>query len=192
MIYEFVSEKTENGKLVKTYRAGQSETKIYPIYKDKAGKQWYGFTNLNNIPYIRTAMAKHIINLYTMGLSLKDVLAWCKSEKEILKSDDSEKYEKLYALVLEKEKLATFTADPIKQHLALATVYVLGDDERVDYFDESLAEQKLKFWSVDLEATAFFLSWHNEHISRYLNGLDKASKIVLAAQRGLNKPFTSK
>lgn len=180
-MYDLMTEQNEGGRLVRTYRnAGTgTETKTTPIFKDKNGVQWWGFVDLFKIPYIRVAYSKTVADLFTMGLSLKDILEWCSEEKALLKSDDPEKYEKLYAKVLEKERMATFTADPVRQHLALCTIYVLEENERVDYFEDTVAEKKLKAWRGDMEATTFFLTWHTEHIQNYTSSLTQILPTVL-------------
>lgn len=187
VLYQLVSEK-EEGKAPKTkkvrlYRNTRTgtEVKTEHIYTGKDGERYFGFTDLYKIPYIRSVYAKHINDLYGIGLSLKDVLTWCEKEKQLLKGNDPEKYEKLYALVLEKENIATYTADPIRQHLALCTVYVLNEEEPVDYFSENMAEEKLERWKKDAEAAGFFLNWHHEHIQRYTADLQKTIKTVSKA-----------
>jgi hypothetical protein len=188
MNYTFIEDRTEGGKTVKVFRNSQgSETKVSKIYTTQDGKDWFGFVDLSKIPYIRIAYSKHIMDLFNLGMGLKDLLEWADNMKQIIRSEDPEKYEKLYSLILEKEKLAKFTADPIKQHLALCTVYIIAEDERIDYFDEGVAEQKMKLWSADPEAITFFLSWHNERIQDYLNFFKKISRTVSDLQRA-SKP----
>src|SRR5919108_662107 len=131
MSYKLITEKTEGKapRLVRYYKNERTNTEVKTehIYTDKDGKMYFGFADLYKIPYIRSVYAKHINDLYSVGLSLKDILKWCEQEKTILKSDDPEKYEKLYALILEKEGIASHTADPIQQHLSLCTIYVLAE-----------------------------------------------------------------
>lgn len=184
-MYELTETKTVKGKPVRVYRNVQTNTEVRttPIYTDTQGKVWWGFVDLYKVPYLRIAFAKHISDMFTMGLGLADILQWCKEEKEILRGDDPEKYEKLYAKILEKETLAKHIADPIKQHLALCTIYVLHENEKIDTFSDEQANEKLLLWKADLDATAFFLTWHNEHINGYMNNLAKISKTVSAIQK---------
>jgi hypothetical protein len=182
MLHEIVhKERVEGTRIIRTWRNTKTgtEIKLSLIHKDEDGTKYWGFVDLFRMPIMRSSMAKNITDMYAIGLTLKDILKWCEQEKEIIKSDDSEKYEKLYALILEKERLATYTADPIKQQLALTTVYVLEDDERIDYFDEADAERKLKKWAGRPDMIAFFLTWQTDHIGRYLKTLQKVSKIAL-------------
>lgn len=185
MLYEQIAEKQEGTKTVRIFRNTQTgtETKLTLIFTDKEGRKWWGFNDLFRIPYMRVSMARNISDLYTIGLSLTDIQTWCNEEKRLLKSDDPEKYEKLFALVLEKEKLATFTADPIRQQLALCTVYIIADDERIDYFDEAAAEEKLNQWKAFPEMVAFFLTWHTGHIQHSIKRLEKISTTVLKLQK---------
>ncbi len=180
MNYELKEEKQKGKQLIRTYINDRTSTEVKTelLYTDKAGQRWWGFQDLFKIPYIRTAYAKHISDLFTIGLSLKDIVGWCSEEKTLLKSDDPEKYEKLYSLILEKEKIATVTADPIKQHLALCTIYVLADDERIDYFDDQVANDKMILWNADMAATSFFLTWHSRHIADYTKTLNRISQTV--------------
>lgn len=181
MSFKLLSEKEEKKKLTRTYKNDLtgSEIKTVLIFEDKKTKRKYwGFTDLYKIPYIRIVMSKHISDFYNVGISSKDLLNWCNQEKGLLRSDDPEKYEKLYSLIMEKERIVEFTADPIKQHLALCTVYIMEDEEPIDVFDEATAEKKLNAWASFPEMVAFFLSWHNGHIRRYMQGLDKILKIA--------------
>lgn len=193
MIYELIHEKNIGSKdkpqLQRLYRNSKTgtETTLNHIYTDDTKVRWWGFNDLYKIPIMRISMTRHITDLYTIGLSLKDIQKWCEQEKAILKSNDPEKYEKLYALILEKEQIATFTADPIKQQLALCTVYILADDERIDYFDEQNAETKLRIWKNFPDMVAFFLTWHTDHIQRYIKALQKVSTTVLNLQEQVNQ-----
>lgn len=176
--------KTVNGKEVRVYESSTGSTcETMEIYIDSGGNKWFGFRDLFKIPYIRVAYAKHISDLFSIGLGLSDIVAWCKAEKDLIRSDDPEKYEKLFALILEKERIAKSTADPVRQHLALCTVYVLSDDERIDLFKDEDAETKLKLWGGDRGAITFFLNWHNAHIQRYTKALDRISKTVLKVDK---------
>lgn len=182
MQYKQISEKPEGKgkKLTRTYRNEQTgtEVKTSVIYEDPKIGRWWAFTDLYNMPIMRTMMAKNITDLFGIGLSLNDIKKWCEEEKKLLKSNEPDKYEKLYALVLEKEKLAITTADPIKQQIALCTVYILADDERPDYFNMTKAEEKMQLWAADQGMVAFFLNWHTRRIHDYINRLDRISKIA--------------
>lgn len=184
MLYTLVKETKEGNTPVRVWRNSTTgtETKLSLIYDHKDLGKFWGFADLYKIPIMRMTMVRNITDLYTIGLSLKDIQTWCEEEKKLLKSSDPEKYEKLYALVLEKERIATFTADPIKQQLALCTVYILHDEERIDYFDEAEATKKLQQWKPHQELVAFFLTWHTVHIQRYIKRLGKISQTVLNLQ----------
>jgi len=190
MLHEILhKERLENNRIVRTWRNTRTgtEIKLSLVHQDEDGSKYWGFIDLFKMPIMRSSMAKNITDMYTIGLTLKDIQNWCSQEKEIIKSDDPEKYEKLYALILEKEKLATYTADPIKQQLALTAVYILEDDERIDYFDESIAEAKLKKWAGRPELIAFFLTWQTDHIGRYMKTLQKVSETVLSQKTQTKK-----
>ena len=180
-MYQLTSEKVTNGKIKRVYRNDQGiEVKTSEIYKDTDGTIWFGFDDLFKIPIMRLSMARHISDMFTMGLSLKDILDWCNQEKKLIKENDPDKYEKLYALILEKERLAIYTADPVRQHLALCTVYVLAADERIDYFDEEDSTKKLKLWGGMIEAIPFFLTWYNVITRDYIRDLKNISQTVLS------------
>lgn len=185
-MYNLTKTEERNGKEFRTYTNSKTgtETQTTHIYTDREGARWFGFVDLFKIPYMRVAYSKHIADLFTMGLGLKDILQWTDEMKTLLKSDDPEKYEKLYALTLEKERIAKNTADPIKQHLNLATVYVLAEEERVDHFDDKIAADKLKLWLADTDALSFFLTWHNEHIQSFTSNLNTILGTVSANNRG--------
>lgn len=153
----------------------------HQIYTDQMGNKWWGFRDLFQIPYIRVAFTKTISDLFKVGLSPEDILTWCKKEKEILRAakNDPEKYEKLYALILEKESQVESTVDPVQQHLALCTIYVLSDDEAIDQYSYPMATKKMDIWKLDPDACNFFLTWHTDRMAVYMKGLNILSEIAL-------------
>lgn len=186
MIYDLITEGMVNKKFTRTYRNKQgTEVKTHLVYTDTEGGKWFAFLDLYKIPIQRKAMASYVTNLYSVGLTIKDILTWCSEEKKLINGNDPEKLQKLYALILDKEKLATFTADPIKQGLALAAVYIMSQDERIDTFENEDLERKLKIWGGMPEAVGFFLKWLNSHIEYYINRFSKASQTASKLQ-GIN------
>jgi len=185
MIYELISDK-ENKRIFRNKETG-TEVKLSKIHTDKEGCHWWGFDDFYKVPIMRMAMAKNITDMYSVGLTLNDIKTWCSEQKTLLKSSDPEKYEKLYAKVLEIERTATFTADPLKQQLALCTVYIIADTERIDYFDEQQAESKLKLWKGSPDMVAFFLTWHTGRIQRYIKDLQGISEIASKLERQQQK-----
>lgn len=163
-----------------------NEIETYLIYTDKLGNRWFGFRDLFQIPYLRTAYSKTISDLFKVGLTGEDIKTWIKKEKELLKSNDSEKYEKLYALVLEKESIISTVVDPLKQHLALCTIYVLGENEAIDQYSQKMAADKLELWKLDEDAQAFFLTWQTGRIASYMGTLNNLSQIVSSLETDQN------
>ncbi len=162
----------------RTYINSQTGTEIKTslIHIDQLGRNWWGFHDLLSIPYIRIAYSKTVSDLFQIGLTADDLKSWCTKEKALLRSNDPEKYEKLYSMVLEKESAVKNAADPLKQHLALATIYILDDQERIDYFSHDLMSEKLKKWELDYEAQAFFLTWQTDRISQFSMLLNNLSQ----------------
>lgn len=174
---------SETGK-VRVYQSDTGtrlETEL--IHTDQAGNKWYAFKDLFKIPYLRLAYSKQIADLFSAGLTLNDLREWIKKEKDILRGNSAEKYEKLYSLILEKESLIESTADPIKQHLSLCTIYILSEDEKIDYFDMSEIQKKMDIWRLDPLACSFFLNWHINHIANYSSSLNHISEIALKAEQ---------
>jgi hypothetical protein len=178
---------TSEGKPTRLYKNEQtgSEATTELIHTDKDGGKWWGFCDLFKLPYMRIAYAKQISDLYTIGVTSEDLTTWCTKEKALLKATktDPEAYEKLYALVLEKETLIKNTVDPLQQHLSLCTVYVLSDSERVDSYSTDEAVKKMNIWKLDPDMIAFFLNWHTEHMHSYMESLSVISRIVSSGQK---------
>lgn len=160
-----------------------TRTETQMIYVDQMGNKWWGFADLFKIPVIRRLSAESVIALFTTGFTLDDLRTWIRKEKEILKSNDTEKYEKLYSMILEKEALMESTIDPLKKHLSLAAIYVLSDTELIDDFDQKEVGRKMGLWSLDYEAMAFFLNWQSNHMLNFLGSLSNISEIVLKASK---------
>lgn len=168
----------------RTYINQQTNTEVKTklLHIDQSGNRWWCFHDLMTVPYIRKAFSQNITTLFEVGLSAQDLKSWIERLKTILKSNDVEKYEKAFALVLDIQTQVENTADPLKQYLALATVFVLEDTERIDYFSYDLATQKLALWKLDELAQAFFLNWLTSQISYYSNILEKITLPVLNNQ----------
>lgn len=177
MIWQLQNETETTRTYINTQTNSECQTE--KIYTDKMGNAWYGFHDLFNIPYIRIAQAKAISDLFECGLTKADVVKWITEEKELLRSKDPEKYEKLYKLTLEKENLIKTVIDPLKQHLTLCTIYVLRPDERIDYYTTEMGASKLQDWTLDIDAQGFFLNWHAAHMQSFMSNLEKLSQIAL-------------
>lgn len=178
-----------DGKDVRIYTNEKtgSEVVLDKIYTDESTTTWWGFRDMFQMPMMRQIMAKNIINLFSAGLALADIQKWCTDGKAMCRSNDPEKYEKLYAQFMQMQLLAESTADPRKQYLGLATVYVLKDGERVDWYSEEEAGQKLSLWAAHPEMAAFFLNWQDSIIKSYMKTYsdisETASKITRERQQ---------
>lgn len=178
---------TDDGK-TRVYENDKNSATIQTtlIYTDKMGNDWWAFYDLFNIPYLRIAYSKTISDLFRVGISAEDLKTWIAKEKELLRAakTDPEQYEKLYALILEKEVLINSTVDPLQQHLALCTIYVLGDNEVIDQYSQRDAAEKMKLWQLDVEAESFFLTWHIDRMASYTKVLNELSQIALKVPGG--------
>lgn len=173
------AKKTANGtSTVRTYRNAITGTELTTssVYKDKSGHTWHVFDDLFSIPFIRQMAAKRVLDLYGNGLSLIDVKSITTQMKALVKSNDLEKYEKVYAKLLELENLSETMADPVKQCIGLCTVYTLLDDERPDTYLQADVNVKLSLLSLDIDAQTFFLTWWTGVMNRsgqILKGLSR-------------------
>lgn len=180
---EQVIEKSGKPSVVRTYKNAITGTEISTssVYKDKAGHVWHVFDDLFSIPFIRQMAAKRVLDLYGNGLSLIDVKSITTQMKAIVKSNDAEKYERVFAKLLELENLAETMADPVKQCIGLCTVYTLLDDERPDTYLQSDVSVKLSLLSLDIDAQTFFLTWWTGVMSRsgqILKGLSRIASTI--------------
>lgn len=156
-----------------------SHVVTYLLHTDRAGNKWWTWENLFDLPMIRQMAARNVIELYGAGLSLQDITAKVNEMKLIVKNDkDPERYEKVYAKLLEMDNLARTTGDVAVQSMGLCTVYLMLNDELPDVYNQS--EQALKFTalSVDIGNQAFFLNWWVGIIEHYGNLLKGISRIV--------------
>lgn len=153
----------------------------YEIRKDISGNTWWGFEDLFSLPFVRQLQAKKVIELYGNGLALEDIKLMTGQMKLILKSQDPEKYEKVFAKVLEMENLSETMADPVKQCYGLCTVYLLFNDEKPDIWDNQTVSAKMTAMSVDIESQSFFLNWWIEVMKqsgKVLKGLSQIASTV--------------
>lgn len=180
-MYQLTSQ-TENKRI---YRNAQTGTEITTVlkHKDNSGQNWWVFENLLEIPAIRRMASQKISQLYGANVSIEDIKTFIGKLKANLKAQDSgEKYERAYADLINFENLVNQTADPVKQSLALCTVYVLTDDERIDAFSMQQAAEKMKQFDLDTDLQAFFLSWWMDGISPSMKLLGAHSQIVSKAE----------
>lgn len=166
-----------------------SETKKERIYSNGTiqvktvflRKGWWAFDDFLQVPFIRSAYAKQIEDNYTYGTNAFDLKDFFAGVKELLKSKDSEKYEKLYAIILEKEESIAAIISPIKQQLAMCAVYVLGPDEEIEKFSEEAATVKINSWTT--EESLFFVNWYNDKLQNYYTVFNLIDKIKADAVR---------
>ncbi len=148
------------------------------VYTDKESNDWYGFEDLMSLPYTRNFAATKISSLYALGLSKDDLSGHINGLKTLLKSDDSEKFEKCYANILDFESKANNATDPVKQMSSLVCVYFLLNDEPIDSFEGSLQIKKISLLEADFDMHAFFLNRQIEAMQDYSQRLNLISKIV--------------
>lgn len=153
-----------------------SECSTKKVYSDKDGNSWWEFDNLFTLPFMRQFAATKISSLYQIGLSKDDITNHIAGLKTILKSADPEKYDKAMSMVITFEERFNDATNAIKQISSLVCVYNLLNDERVDIFDLTIQDEKLKLLEADYEAHAFFLRRQIERTETYGTALDKLSK----------------
>lgn len=168
----------ENGKRIYSNSTTGSKCSQTMCYTDKDGNKWYNFDDLTSIPYTRQFAATKISSLYALGLSKDDLNGHITGLKNILKSDDKEKYEKAYALVLDFESKATNATDAIKQMSALVCVYFTLGDEPIDSFDNNLQIKKMSLLEADIDMHSFFLQRQTTATESYTRHLNLISQIV--------------
>lgn len=156
------------------------------VYIDKDNNKWYEFDSLTNIPYTRNFAATKISSLYALGLSKDDLTQHIDGLKNILRSQDKEKYEKAFALVLDFESKANNATDAIKQMSSLVCVYFTINDEPIDSFDSGLQVNKMALLESDIAMHTFFLNRQIEATERFSSFLNSISQT--ASQNGHDSP----
>jgi hypothetical protein len=145
---------------------------------DKEGNKWFSFDNLFTLPFMRQFAATKISSLYQVGLSKDDVTQHVQNLKVTLQSNDTLKYEKAMAYVLDFEEKFNDATNAVKQISSLVCVYNVMNDERIDLFDLSVQDYKLKMIEADPELHTFFLKRQIERTETYGRALDLFSKTV--------------
>lgn len=166
----------------RTYKSEITGTEVRTIMlkEDENGKKWWIFEDLLNIPFIRKKAAEKIHQFYGAGFTKADRNSFVSKMKEILKSDDQEKYEKAYSELLQFDELAEAAGDAIKQSLSLCPVYILSDDEPIDTLTNAKSAEKMEYWSNVPELQAFFLSVLTDGMNSYLTAYNDISRIALS------------
>lgn len=173
----------KDGKRTYTNSTTGSRCTTSKLYTDKEGNDWFGFHNLTEIPYTRQFAATKISSLYALGLSKDDLSEHINGLKKVLKSDDKEKYEKAFALVLDFESKANNATDAIKQMSSLVCVYFTINDEPIDSFDNNLQIKKMSLLEADFEMHSFFLKQQitaTEHYMNFLNSISQIASVPMA------------
>ncbi len=150
-----LQKETDNKRI---YRSSITGTEVITtlIYTDSDGRKWWAFEDLLQIPHIRRMAANNISQLYGAGFTKNDLSNFVNKSKSILKGIDPDKYEKAYSELLQLETIVESNIDPVKQELGLCSVYILGDDERIDFFSSREASEKMELWALDIDTQAFF------------------------------------
>lgn len=170
--------KEENGKRVHINDTTGSQCVQSLVYTDREGNKWYQFDDLTSIPYTRNFAATKVTSLFALGLSKDDLNNHINGLKSILKSQDKDKYEKAYALVLEFESKASQATDAVKQMSSLVCVYFTVNDEPIDSFDGNLQIKKMALLEADLDMHCFFLNRQIDFTERYTRFLNQLSQIA--------------
>lgn len=189
LLFMWKLDKEENSK--RTYYNSQTGSQCTQsmVYTDREGNKWHAFDDLTAIPYTRNFAATKISSLYALGLSKDDLGGFISKQKVILKSNDPDKYEKAFALLLEFEGKASNATDAVKQMSALVCVYFTLNDENIDSFDNNLQARKMSILEADPEMHAFFLNLlidRTEHYTTFLNSLSR-----IASQKANGKGILS-
>ncbi len=159
-----------------------SKCQMSICYTDKEKNSWYMFNDLFTIPYTRNFAALKVTSLFAAGLTADDLNGHISEMKKLLKSDDKEKYEKMYASVLDFESRIDSATSAIKQMTSLVCVYFTINDEAIDAFDGSLQMKKMALLESDPEMHSFFLSQQITLTENYTNRLSILSQIVSVPQ----------
>lgn len=174
--------KDENNKRIYINSVTGSACTQTMCYTDKEGNKWYQFDDLMSLPYTRNFAATKISSLFAIGLSKDDLNSHIDGMKSILKSNDKDKYEKAYALILDFENKANNATDAIKQMSSLACIYFTINDESIDGFDNNLQIKKMSLMEADLEMHSFFLKQQITATENYMKSLTILSKIALPSE----------
>lgn len=174
----------QNNKRIYTNSETNSLCMQSMVYIDKDGNNWWEFDSLTSIPYTRNFAATKISSLYALGLSKDDLTGHINGLKKILKSDDREKYEKAFALVLDFESKAMNATDGLRQQSALVPVYYTLNDEPIDSFDQSLQLKKMELLEADVNMHSFFLKRHFDASQLLMNSLNSILPIAFQQQNG--------
>jgi hypothetical protein len=167
----------EKGK--RTYANEYGSTCIQTLcYQDKDKNNWWAFDDLFTLPYTRNFAATKVTSLYALGLSKDDLTVFVDRMKGLLKSDDREKYEKIYAQVLDFEQKADSATNAIKQITALTCVYFTINDEPIDSFDGPTQMKKMALMEADQDMHTFFLNRQMQATEDYSMRLQQLSQIV--------------
>lgn len=147
-------------------------------FTDKEGNQWWEFDSLIVIPYTRQFAASKITALYQLGLTKDDLTNHINGLKKILNSNDTEKFQKAYANILDFEAKAAQATDPVKQMSSLVCVYFTMNDEAIDSFIGEIQIRKMGILEADYEAHTFFLQRQIELMETSTNFLGVISQIA--------------
>lgn len=178
-----LSEEKEGKRIYVNSLTGSKSEQDF-VQEDKEGNKWYHFRDLTSIPHVRKFAAMKISSLYTLGLSKEDLNHFISSMKTILKSQDSERYEKAYGTLLDFQSKAENATDAIKQMSALTCIYFTMNDEDIDSFDQALQAKKMAILEASPELHGFFLERQMEMNERYQNFSNLISEIASTPLNG--------
>jgi hypothetical protein len=134
---------------------------------------------------MRQFAATKISSLYQVGISKEDVTQHVQNLKAVLQSSDTLKYEKAMAYVIDFENKFNDATNAVKQISSLVCVYNVMNEERIDIFDLSVQDYKLKMIEADPELHTFFLKRQIERTETYGKVLDQFSKTASAMGKGI-------
>lgn len=150
-----------------------------------AGRKYYRFADISNIPYERGLQALMVYNEVDMRCSRKYLRQHVDAMKKLLKSDkiDIYKINMLNEMIEQRLNLMT----DVDLMYKLASVCYFDDTENPETYEPAYAEKKIAAWRKDKGVEAFFMQQPLLELMPFLRKLNVDLDIYTPVNAEFNK-----
>ena len=161
-------------KLIEKYKRSRS---IFPKSEyviewkfNVGGRDYYGFADLDNLPYKRGLMAVSIYNELDMRCSREYLLKHTKAIETLLKGQEIDIF-KINQLNEQMKQRLSLNTD-VELMYKVAAVAYFDKNEIPEGYDQAYCEKKIEHWKKHLGVADFFLSQPLMELIPYCRNVD--------------------
>lgn len=147
------------------------------VYNHPELGRFFMFDSIMTMPFQRKYVFDLIQQNERIGIEKKELLTHLESVKEFINAG---KPNEAFGTVMYIESKLKDGWDYQKSSLLICALLVVQEDENINGFNQSDAEEKINKWAVDLTMLSFFLNFAQLRINSLMNFVNRSSSTFSA------------